>query len=180
MGRAQSLNAPLLPVAMYSSYETETLFRLFVQRPSRQFFLALSSSFYFSMSMPTQWEGPRHKDKDHHDNDMSTTPHHTQPPNQQRRATHDTAPHNKKQKNTHVHAHAHVSVCLYVHVGVHVHVGVTHFAHFSRKNAVWNTYLPWCVLFQAFDLPQWFNVPFLIQVQTWQTTQRENCKSKKK
>ena len=62
-GRAQSLNAPLLPVAMYSSYETGTLFRLFVQRPSRHFSLALSSSFYFSMT--TQREGPRHKDKEH-------------------------------------------------------------------------------------------------------------------
>ena len=51
MGRTQSLNAPLLPVAMYSSYETGTFFRLFVQRPSRHFFLALSSSFYFSMMM---------------------------------------------------------------------------------------------------------------------------------
>ena len=45
-GRAQSLNAPLLPVAMYSSYETGTLFRPFVQRPSRHFFLALSSSIF--------------------------------------------------------------------------------------------------------------------------------------
>ena len=44
VGRAQSLNAPLLRVAMYSSYETGTLFRLFVERPSRHFFLALSSS----------------------------------------------------------------------------------------------------------------------------------------
>ena len=48
---AQSLNAPLLPVAIHSSYEAG-----------------------------------RTKDKDHHDNDMSTTthhttPHHTQPPN---------------------------------------------------------------------------------------------------
>ena len=45
-GRAQSLNAPLLPVAMYSSYETGTLFGLFVQRPLRHFFLALSSSIF--------------------------------------------------------------------------------------------------------------------------------------
>ena len=45
-GRAQSLNAPFLPVAMYSSYETGTLFRLFVQRPSLHFFLALSSSIF--------------------------------------------------------------------------------------------------------------------------------------
>ena len=50
MERAQPLNAPLLPIAMYSSYETRTLFRLFVQRPSRHFFLALSSSFYLSMT----------------------------------------------------------------------------------------------------------------------------------
>ena len=74
----------------------------------------LSSSFYFSM---TQWEGPRHKDNDHHDNDMSTTPHHTQPPNQQRRATHDmTRHHTTKITKTHTYTHMYMSVFMYMSV----------------------------------------------------------------
>ena len=31
------------------------------------------------------------------------------------------------------------------------------FAHFSRKNAVWDTGVPRNVLFKAYDLPQWFH-----------------------
>ena len=53
----------------------------------------LSCSFFFYFSMTTQLEGPRHKDKDHHDNDMSTAPHHTRTTKQKRRAT--------KQRHTH-------------------------------------------------------------------------------
>ena len=41
---------------------------------------------------------------------------------------------------------------------INVHVGVTIFAHFSRKTH----YLPWCLLFEAFDLPQWFHVFLLL------------------
>ena len=46
--------APLLAVTMYSSYKARTLFRLFVKRPLRHFFLALSSSFSFSTTMTTK------------------------------------------------------------------------------------------------------------------------------
>ena len=53
------------------------------------------------------------KDKDHHDNDMSTAPHHTQPPNQQRRATHDiTRHHNNKNTKTHTYTHMYLSMSL--------------------------------------------------------------------
>ena len=91
--------------------ENSTLFRLFVQRPSRHFFLALSSSFYFSMT--TQWERPRHKGKDHHDNDMSTTPHHTKPPNRQRRATHDvTGQHTTKKRHTRTRTCTCICMCI--------------------------------------------------------------------
>ena len=38
-------------------------------------------------------------------------------------------------------------------------------AHFLVKNAVWNTCFPWCVLFEVFDLPQWYHFFFsLFQV----------------
>ena len=75
---AQSLNAPLLPVAKNSSYEAG-----------------------------------RTKDKDHHDYDMSSTTHHTTPPNQQRttRTRHDTAPHNKKTQR-----HTRTRTCMYIYV----------------------------------------------------------------
>ena len=29
-----------------------------------------------------------------------------------------------------------------------------------QENAVWNTYFPWCLLFEAFHLPQWFQCFF--------------------
>ena len=39
-----------------------------------------------------------------------------------------------------------------------VHVGVIVLLIFSRENAIWNTYVPWYVLFKAFDFPRWFHV----------------------
>ena len=113
--------------------QERTLFRLFVQRPSRH---------------------------SHH-----TTPHST---------TNGTT--QQKNKDTHVHAHVNVHVFAFVcvRVGVRVCVFVYIYEYFSRKNLVWNTYLPWCVLFQASDLPKWLkNLSVLIKVQTWQTAQRE-------
>ena len=132
---------------------------------SCSFFLFLF--FYDDAMRETTTQGQRPPRQRHVDN---TTPHQTTQPTTTRDTRRDTATHNKK-KDTHVHAHVHVSVCVYV------HVGVTFCSILKKKNAVWNTYLPWCVLSHAFDLPQWLNVPFLIQMQTWQTTQPENCKS---
>ena len=119
---------------------------LFSDLRAISFFLFL---LLFNFSMTTQWEGPRHKDKDHHDNDVSTTPHHTQPPNPRRRATHDVTRHHAK-KNKDIHASTCICTCVCMRMCI----------CFSRKK-VWNTYLPWCVLFQAFDVQQWLNVPFL-------------------
>ena len=129
LGRAQSFNAPLLPVAMYSSYETRTLFRLFVQRPSRHFFLALLLLFFYDDAMRgTTTQGQRPPRQRHVDN---TTPHPTTQPTTTRDRRHDMSRHHtqKKNKDTHVHAHVHVSVCVHVHVGVIV-------------CSFWNTYLP--------------------------------------
>ena len=107
-GRAQSLNTPLLPVAMYSSYETGTLFRLFVQRPSRHFSLAFSSSFYFAMT--TQQRAP----------------------NQQRRATHDmTRHHTTKKTKTHTYKHMYMYLYVYVYMPVFMYMSVSLIAHFS-------------------------------------------------
>ena len=134
MERAQSLNAPLLPVAMYSSCETGTLFRLFVQRLSRHFFLALSFSFYFhddaTRGTTTQGQRPprqRHVDK--------TTPHPTtQPPHQPtttRDTRHDMAPHSKKQRHTRTRTCTCICMCI-----------CTCRCHFllisHERNAVWN------------------------------------------
>ena len=88
-----------------------TLFRLFVQRPSRHFFLALSSSIFL---WPHHGRDHDTTTKDHHDNDMSTTPHHTTPhptthPTTTRDTRHDTAPHNKKTK-THTYTHMYMSM----------------------------------------------------------------------
>ena len=82
---AQSLNAPLLPVAKNSSYE------------ARKNTLQTICSATFAPFTP------------HH-----TTPHHIQPPNHPttRGTRHDTAPHNKKNKDTHVHAHENVRICI--------------------------------------------------------------------
>ena len=73
-------------------------------------------------------------DKDHHTTKRRQQDENT--PNQPtttRDTRHDSAP-------QHAHVYVHVYVCVYVHVGVHVHVGVS----------------------QAFDLPQWLNVPSLL------------------
>ena len=100
----------------------------------------LSCSFFFFLfffddamrGTTTQGQRPprqRHVDNNtpHHTTPHHTTPHHTtQPPNQQRttRTRHDTAPHNKKHKDTHVHAHAcffHV-LFLYLFLNMYVYV----------------------------------------------------------
>ena len=94
----------------------------------------LSCSFFFNFYMTMQWEGPRPKDKDHHDNDMSTTPHHTQPPNQQRRATHDMTRHTTTKKTkTHTHTHMYMYLYVYMYMSVFMYMSVSFFAHFSRK-----------------------------------------------
>ena len=102
----------------------------------------------------SSYEARRTKDKDHHDNDMSTTTHHTTPhpttpTNNQQRAAHDMTRHHttKKHKYTHAHAHAYVHAHVYLHVFVYVHVFVQvcvrtcRCSYFPRKT-VWNTYLP--------------------------------------
>ena len=94
---AQSLNAPLLPVAIYSSHEAGRTTTTTICRQQH----------------------------------TTPTPHHTQPPNQQRTA-HDMTRHfTTKNKDTHVHAHVNgykcflrVHVVVYVHVFVHVHLFV--------------------------------------------------------
>ena len=144
MGRAQSLNTPLLPVAMYSSYAP---------------FLSCSFFFFLFFHDDAMKKNHNTRTKDHHDNDMSTTPHHTQPPNQQRRATPDMTRHHTTIKKTKTHTYTHMYMYMYM--------SASRFLLISHEqNAVWNTYLPLCVLFQAFDLPQWLKVPFLIPVQT--------------
>ena len=135
----------------------------------------------FCFSMTTQWEGPRHKDKDHHDYVDNTTPHPTTQPTTTRdtRHGHGTTQ-QKKNKDTHVHAHVHVSVCVFVHV-VCSCACRCHFCSFLTKKTQSGTrtfHDVYCS--KPLDLPQWLNIPFLIQVQTWQTTQPENWKSKKK
>ena len=95
----------------------------------------LSCSFFFlffydDAMRGTTTQGQRPPRQRHVDN---TTPHPTTQPTTTRDTRHDTAPHNKKNKDTQVHAHVHVSVCVYVHVGVHVHVGVIFCSFLMKK-----------------------------------------------
>ena len=88
---------------------------------------------------------------------MSTTPHHTQRPNHPttRGTRHDTAQHNKK--NTHVHADVYVHVFEYVCVRVYVYIYI--YIFLMKKPCL--EHVP-SMMFQAFDLPQWLKIPFLI------------------
>ena len=125
-----------------------------------------------------------------------TTPHSIQPPNQQR-AAHDMTKHHTTKKHRHTRActctctrtctSARTSkhTCVYVHVFVCVCVCACVYAYvlsvfiFLKKDIVWNTHLPWCVLFQTFDLPQWLKVPFPISKCGRDKPRAQNCKNKK-
>ena len=112
IGRAQSLNAPLLPVAIYLSYENTFLTRSTTRRNG-------DNKTRTRHQQDDRDKRKRRDGKVHHNE--TTSPHQppTHPPNQQRRATHDMTRHH----NTHMYMYMYM--CVYVHVGVHVHVGVS-------------------------------------------------------
>ena len=114
IGRALSLDAPLLPVAMYSS--CSFLFFLF---------------FYDQTMKGTTTQGqrpPRQRHVDH------TTNH---PTNQQRRATHDMTQHHTTKTRRHTRTRTCTCTCTCIcNVGVHVHVGVIFCSFLTKKRSL--------------------------------------------
>ena len=127
LGRAQSLNASLLPVAIYLSYETG----LFRQRPPHDETATTRREHDTNKTTATREGGVtasfttgRQNDKNTIRNDDITTPTHpthpthppthppTQPTNQQRRATHDMTRHH----NTHMYMY--MKMYVYMHMSV--------------------------------------------------------------